>query len=131
MQILQPPGWPRPRGYANGIAAKGRLVFTAGLVGWDSNGHFPEGMVAQLRQTFKNIIAVLDEADARPTHIVRMTWYITDKAQYLARGSEIGQIYREFFGTHYPAMAVVEVKSLVEDAALVEIESIAVVPEIS
>lgn len=128
MQILQPPGWPRPRGYANGIAANGRLVVTAGLVGWDSDGVFPSGMVAQLRQTFENIIAVLAEAAALPAHIVRMTWYITDKAQYLALGSEIGQIYREYFGTHFPAMAVVEVKSLVEDAALVEIETIAVVP---
>jgi enamine deaminase RidA (YjgF/YER057c/UK114 family) len=128
MRILQPPGWPRPKGYANGIEAQGRLVFTAGLVGWDEEGRFPEGMVAQLRQALLNIVAVLAEAGATPTHIVRMTWYITDKRQYLAAGRELGVVYREIIGKHFPAMAVVEVTALMEDAALLEIETIAVVP---
>jgi len=128
MQLLQPPGWPRPKGYANGIAAEGRLVFTAGLVGWDEAGQFPDGMVAQFRKLLQNIVAVLQEADARPEHIVRMTWYITDKPQYLALGPEMGLVYREIIGKHFPAMAVVEVKALMEDRALIEIETIAVVP---
>jgi enamine deaminase RidA (YjgF/YER057c/UK114 family) len=128
MQLLQPPGWPRPKGYSNGIAAEGRLVFTAGLVGWDEAGQFPDGMVAQFRKLLQNIVAVLQEADARPEHIVRMTWYITDKPRYLALGPEMGLVYREIIGKHFPAMAVVEVKALMEDRALIEIETIAVVP---
>ncbi len=128
MRLLQPPGWPRPKGYANGIAAEGRLIFTAGLVGWDVNGHFADGMLAQFRQLLLNIVAVLAEAEALPAHIVRMTWYITDKPQYLDLGPEMGAVYREIIGKHFPAMAVVEVKALMEDRALIEIETIAVVP---
>jgi enamine deaminase RidA (YjgF/YER057c/UK114 family) len=129
MRLLQPAGWPRPKGYANGIEAEGRLIFTAGLVGWDSEGRFPIGMAAQFRQTMLNVIAVLAEAGAEPRHIVRMTWYITDKSQYLACGREIGEIYRGLAGKHFPAMAVVQVAALMEDAALLEIETIAVVPK--
>ena len=126
--LLQPPGWPRPLGYANGIAAAGRTVRTAGLVGWDAEGRFPEGLTAQCAQTFANILAVLAEADARPEHIVRLTWYIVDRAAYLAQAPAIGAAYRAAFGKHYPAMAVVQVSALMEAAALVEIEATAVVP---
>ncbi len=128
IRLLQPEGWPRPKGYANGVLAEGRLLFTAGLVGWDADGRFPDGMVAQFRQTLLNIKAVLAEAGAGPEHIVRMTWYITDKPQYLAVGRAIGEVYREVIGRHFPAMAVVEVAALIEDAALLEIETIAVLP---
>lgn len=126
IRLLQPPGWPRPKGYANGVLAEGRLIFTAGLVGWDSTGQFPAGLPAQFRQTLHNIIAVLAEAGAEPRHIARMTWYVTDKRQYLAEAAILGAIYRELFGKHYPAMAVLEVAALIEDQALVEIETIAV-----
>ena len=126
--VLQPPGWPRPLGYANGIAAAGRTVWTAGLVGWDAQGRFPEGLTAQCAQTFANILAVLAEADARPEHLVRLTWYIVDRAAYLAQAPAIGAAYRAAFGKHYPAMAVVQVSALMEAAALVEIEATAVVP---
>lgn len=129
MQILQPPGWPRPSGFSNGIAAEGRLVFVAGQVGWDETGAFPgDDFVAQTRQTLANTVAVLAEAGARPEHVVRMTWYITDKTEYLARAGEVGAVYREIMGRHYPAMAMVEVTALIEDRAKVEIETTAVVP---
>lgn len=128
MNFLQPAHWPRPKGYANGILAEGKMIFTAGLVGWDEQGGFPDGMVAQFRQTLLNIKAVLAEAGAEPQHIVRMTWYITDKPQYLASGAEMGAAYREIFGRHFPAMAVVVVSALIEDAALLEIEVTAVLP---
>lgn len=130
MQILQPPGWPRPSGFSNGIAAEGRLVFVAGQVGWDESGAFTsDDFVAQTRQTLANTVAVLAEAGARPEHVVRMTWYITDKAAYLARAAEVGAVYREIMGRHYPAMAMVEVTALIEDRAKVEIETTAVVPD--
>ena len=125
---LQPPGWPKPRGYSNGMMAEGRIVVTGGVVGWDVMGNFPEGFAAQARQTFKNIRAVLAEAGAEPHHLVRLTWYVTDVEAYLAAGKELGLAYREIFGAHYPAMAVVGVVRLVEPKALVEIEATAVLP---
>lgn len=129
MQILQPPGWPRPKGYANGIAADGRLVLVAGQIGWDETGTIvSDDLVDQFRQTLVNTLAVLREAEAGPEHVARMTWYITDKQDYLARARELGEVWRALMGRHYPAMAVVEVKGLIEDRAKVEIETTAVVP---
>ena len=129
MRILQPPGWPRPRGYANGVVAEGRLVFVAGQIGWDESGTLvSDDLVRQLERTLENTLAVLREAGAGPQHVARMTWYITDRRDYLARAREIGEVYRTLMGRHYPAMAVVEVKALIEDRAKVEIETTAVVP---
>jgi enamine deaminase RidA (YjgF/YER057c/UK114 family) len=129
MRILQPPGWPRPRGYANGVAAEGRLVFVAGQIGWDATGTIvSDDLVDQLRQTLENTLAVLREAGAGPQHVARMTWYVTDKREYLERAREIGEVYRALMGRHFPAMAVVEVKGLVEEGARIEIETTAVVP---
>lgn len=127
-QVLQPPGWPRPKGYANGMAATGRLVVTAGVVGWDAEERFPEGLTAQCDQTFANILAILAEAGAGPEHVVRLTWYIISRAAYLGEAPAIGAAYRARFGKHFPAMAVVEVSALMEAAALVEIEATAVIP---
>jgi enamine deaminase RidA (YjgF/YER057c/UK114 family) len=130
MRTLQPPDWPRPRGYSNGVLAEGRLVFVAGQIGWDASGTIiADDLVAQFRQVLENTLAVLREADARPEHVVRMTWYLTDKREYLARARELGAIWRELMGRHYPAMAVVEVKALIEDRAKIEIETTAVVPK--
>jgi len=130
MQILQPPGWPRPRGYANGVAAQGRLVFVAGQIGWDQQYRFQtDGLAGQVRQALENVVAVLAQAGARPEHIARMTWYVTDKREYLSAARAIGEAYREIVGNHYPAMSVVEVAALLEDRAKVEIEVTAVVPE--
>ncbi len=127
MRILHPEGWPRPRGYSNGIAAEGRLVFLAGQVGWDESQVFrSDDLVAQVRQALKNTLAVLAEAGAGPEQVVRMTWYITDKRDYLDRSKEIGAVYRALMGQHYPAMAMVEVSALMEDLAKVEIETTAV-----
>jgi enamine deaminase RidA (YjgF/YER057c/UK114 family) len=123
-QILQPSGWPAPKGYANGIAADGRL----GVIGWDQQGHLPADFVAQVRQTLGNISAILAEGGARPEHLVRLTWYVVDIEEYLANLKALGQVYRERFGAHYPAMALVQVVRLVEKAARVEIEATAVVP---
>ena len=128
-QVLQPDGWPPPRGYANGVAATGRMVFTGGLIGWDAAGQFPDGFVAQVRQTLLNTRAVLATADASPEHMVRMTWYIRDIDAYLASLKEVGAAYVEVMGRNYPAMALVEVSRLVEPAALVEIETTAILPE--
>jgi enamine deaminase RidA (YjgF/YER057c/UK114 family) len=129
MKTLLPPGWPRPKGYANGIEAEGKLVFVAGQIGWTPDGAFEATTLpAQFAQTLDNTLAVLREAGAGPEHVARMTWYITDKRAYLASLAEIGAIWREKMGKSYPAMAVVEVKALIEDAALVEIETTAVVP---
>jgi enamine deaminase RidA (YjgF/YER057c/UK114 family) len=125
-RVLLPEGWPRPKGYSNGVAAQGRMVFVAGQVGWDPAGAFPDGFAAQLRLVLLNTLAVLAEAQAGPEHIVRMTWYVVDKREYLGALREIGALWRELIGPHYPAMAVVEVKGLVEDAARVEIETTAV-----
>ncbi len=129
MQTLQPPGWPRPKGYANGIAAEGRLVFVAGQVGWDQDANFPsDDFVAQAGQALSNIVAVLAEADAGPEHIVRMTWYLADRQEYLARAQELGQLYRDIIGKHFPVMTAIEVSGFVEEGAKVEIEATAVVP---
>lgn len=127
-RVLLPEGWPRPKGYSNGIEATGRLVFVAGQIGWTPDGVFPEGFVAQFRQTLDNTLAVLAEAGGGPEHVVRMTWYVVDKAEYLACLRDIGAVWRERIGPHYPAMAVVEVKGLIEDAARLEIETTAVIP---
>ena len=129
MRVLQPPRWPRPRGYANGIMAEGRLVFVAGQIGWDATGTVvSDDLVRQFEKTLENTLAVLREAGAGPEHVARMTWYITDKREYLARAREFGEVYRTLMREHYPAMAVVEVKGLIEDRAKVEIETTAVVP---
>ena len=128
-RTLQPAGWPRPSGYANGMTAAGRLVVTAGVVGWDAHGHFPAGLTAQCARAFANIVAILAEGGARPTDVVRLTWYVTSRAAYLAEARAIGAAYRSAFGTHYPAMAVMEVSGLMEAEALVEIEATAVVAE--
>jgi enamine deaminase RidA (YjgF/YER057c/UK114 family) len=127
-QVLQPGGWPAPKGYANGMAADGRLVVTGGVIGWNNQGDLPADFVAQVRQTLSNISAILAEGGARPEHLVRLTWYVVDMEEYLSNLKELGQIYREIFGTHYPAMALVQVVQLVEKAARVEIEATAVVP---
>jgi len=130
MEILQPPGWPRPRGYANGIAARGRFVFVSGMIGWNAEGRFDsDDFAAQARQALANAVAVLREAGARPEHIVRMTWYVVDKREYLAAEGALGAVYREIIGAHYPAMTAVAVSALIEDRARVEIEVTAVVPE--
>jgi enamine deaminase RidA (YjgF/YER057c/UK114 family) len=130
MRVLQPPGWPRPRGYANGVVTQGRLVFVAGQIGWDAHGTIvSDDLGAQFRQVLENTLAVLREAGAGPEHVARMTWYLTDKREYLARARELGAIWRELMGRHYPAMAVVEVKALLEDRAKIEIETTAVLPK--
>ena len=127
-KVLQPSGWPLPKGYANGMAADGRIVVTGGVIGWDDKGHLPKGFVAQVRQTLSNIAAILAEGEAKPAHLVRLTWYVVDMDEYLANLKELGTIYREIFGAHYPAMALVQVVRLVEKDARVEIEATAVVP---
>lgn len=128
-QVLQPPGWPRPRGYANGIAASGRMVFTGGVVGWNAEERFAAADFAgQFRQVALNTLAILAEAGAAPDHIVRMTWYVVSREEYLGAVKEVGATYRELFGRNFPAMAVVEVSGLVEPAARLEIETTAVVP---
>jgi enamine deaminase RidA (YjgF/YER057c/UK114 family) len=127
-RVLQPSGWPAPKGYANGMTADGRLVLTGGVIGWDQHGHLPADFVAQVRQTLSNISAILAEGGAGPEHLVRLTWYVVDIEEYLANLKTLGRIYREFFGAHYPAMALVQVVRLVEKAARVEIEATAVVP---
>jgi enamine deaminase RidA (YjgF/YER057c/UK114 family) len=129
-KILQPDGWARPKGYANGIAASGRLVFVSGQIGWNSQSEFESGeLIAQVRQTLNNVVAVLAEADAKPEHIASMTWYFTDKSEYLANLKAIGQVYRDVIGSHYSAMTAIEVKALIEDRAKVEIQVMAVIPE--
>ena len=129
MKALLPPGWPRPKGYSNGILAEGRTIFTAGVVGWDEHERFvADDLCGQLEQVFKNIRAILAEGGAGPEHIVRMTWYVTDCSEYVRSQARIGQVYREQIGKNYPAMAVVEVSRLVEARAKVEIEAIAVIP---
>ena len=130
MKILHPPNWPRPRGYSNGISAKGRIVVTGGIVGWDENENFVKQDIAgQAAQVFKNIVLILAEGGAKPENIVRMTWYITDKIGYINSQKLIGESYRKNFGKHFPAMAVVEVASLMEEEAKLEIEVMAIVDE--
>ena len=126
--VLNPRHWPAPKGYANGMMAEGRFVVTGGVVGWDENGVFADGFVAQARQVFENIRAILAEGGAEPRHLVRLTWYVVDVEEYLTNLRELGRAYREVFGTHYPAMALVQVVRLVEKAARIEIEATAVVP---
>ncbi|APG13031.1 enamine deaminase RidA (YjgF/YER057c/UK114 family) [Bradyrhizobium elkanii] len=128
LQVLQPNGWPQPKGYANGIMADGRLVVTGGVVGWDIAGRFADGFVAQVRQTLENIVAILAEGGARPDHLVRLTWYVVDMDEYTTNLKALGKAYREVVGTHYPSMALVQVVRLVEPSARVEIEATAVVP---
>jgi enamine deaminase RidA (YjgF/YER057c/UK114 family) len=130
MRVLQPPGWPRPRGYANGIAARGTMVFIAGQIGWNEHQTIvSDDLALQLGQALDNTLAVLQEAGAGPEHVVRMTWYLTDKHDYLARARELGEVYQARMGRRYPAMAVVEVSALIEDRAKVEIETTAVIPD--
>jgi enamine deaminase RidA (YjgF/YER057c/UK114 family) len=126
-RVLQPPGWPRPKGYANGIAAEGRMIFTSGIVGWDKSGNFPDGFLAQARQLFMNLRDILAEGGATPNNLVRLTWFVVDVEAYLASAKELGAIYRSCLGDQFPAMSVVQVTRLVERQALVEIEATAVV----
>ncbi len=127
-QVLQPSGWPMPKGYANGMAAEGRIVVTGGVIGWDAEERLADGFVGQVRQTLGNIAAILAAAGARPEHLVRLTWYVVDMDEYLTNLKELGKVYRTIFGAHYPAMALVQVVRLVEKAARVEIEATAVIP---
>jgi enamine deaminase RidA (YjgF/YER057c/UK114 family) len=127
-QTLLPRGWPRPKGYANGVRAQGDMIYVAGMIGWDENHHFPEGFIAQARQTLRNIAAILAEGGARPEHVARMTWYVVDMDEYLAARGELGTVYREIMGDNFPAMALVAVTRLVEPLARLEIEATAVVP---
>jgi enamine deaminase RidA (YjgF/YER057c/UK114 family) len=130
MRILQPPGWARAKGFSNGIAAKGTLVFIAGQIGWTGEGKWEaRDFAGQFRQALQNILAVLKEAGGRPEHLVRLTWYVIDKDEYLGALREVGAAYRELMGRHYPTMAVVQVGGLVEREARLEIEATAVVPE--
>jgi enamine deaminase RidA (YjgF/YER057c/UK114 family) len=130
MKVLQPPGWPRPKGYSNGIAASGRTIWTAGVIGWDETETLvSETLSGQFEQILKNTLAVLAEAGAGPDHVVRMTWYVTDRDDYVASLKEIGTAWRAHMGRNYPAMAVVAVAGLVEQGAKIEIETTAVVPE--
>lgn len=127
---LHPAHWKAARGYANGVEAKGRQVFVGGQIGWNGDQVFEtDDFVAQIRQVLENIVAVLSEAGAEPRHVVRMTWFITDKAEYLARLAEVGEAYRAVMGKHFPAMTMVQVVALIEDRAKVEIEATAVIPE--
>lgn len=129
MRIVQPEGWPRPRGYSNGTLAEGRLLFISGQVAWDEQERFvSDDIVEQVRQALKNTLTMLAAGGAKPEHVARMTWYLTDKREYLARAKEIGAVYRECMGRHFPAMSMVEVSALMEDRAKVEIESTAVIP---
>jgi enamine deaminase RidA (YjgF/YER057c/UK114 family) len=130
-RVLHPAGWAKAKGYANGIAAEGRLVFVGGMIGWNAEQKFESAdFVLQARQALANIVAVLAEAGGRPEHVARMTWYVVDKREYLACGKALGAAYREIMGRHYPAMTAVEVVSLMEDAARVEIEATAVIPDL-
>ena len=129
MQMLNPAGWMRPKGYSNGIAAAGRMIFVAGQVGWDAQETFrTDDLVGQVRQSLTNIVAILAEAGARPEHIVRMNWYLADKDEYNARLDEIGGVYRELIGRHFPAMTALQVAGFVEHGAKIEIEVTAMLP---
>jgi enamine deaminase RidA (YjgF/YER057c/UK114 family) len=130
MKILQPSRWRRPKGYSNGIEATGRTVFVSGMIGWDANGKMVSSdFVTQVAQALRNIVEVLAEANAKPEHIVRMNWYVLDKKEYVSAYKQLGAAYREIIGSHFPAMTAVQVTGLIEDAARVEIEVTAVVPE--
>jgi enamine deaminase RidA (YjgF/YER057c/UK114 family) len=128
-QVILPPGWPRPKGYANAVVASGKMLFIAGMIGWDQEGKFAsDDFAGQARQALKNVADVLREAGGKPENIVRMTWYVTDKREYLAAAREVGQAFRELIGSYNAAMTAVEVKALIEDRAKVEIEATAVLP---
>lgn len=130
INFLQPVGWKRPKGYSNGISATGRQVYVSGMVGWDAQCQFhTDDFAGQVKQALQNVVAVLQEAGAKPEHIVRMTWYVVDKGEYVSSYAEIGKVYREIIGRHFPCMSAVQVMALVEDRAKVEIEVTAVVPE--
>ena len=130
MQVLQPAGWQAPKGYVNGIAARGRLVFVGGQIGWNARQQFEAtDFVGQAKQALANVVAVLAEAGGRPEHIVRMTWYVVDKHEYKESSKGLGAVYREIIGRHFPAMTAVEVRGLIEDVARVEIEATAVIPD--
>ncbi len=126
---LQPEGWPTPRGYANGLMGRGRIVLVGGQVGWDEQGRFAEGFVAQTRQALRNILAVVQEAGGGPEHIGRLTWFVVDMEEYRASLKELGPAYREVMGRHFPAMSLVQVTALVEPAARLEIEATAILPD--
>ena len=130
MKVILPPGWPRPKGYANGVTVTGRQVYIAGMIGWDAQGVFhTDDFAGQVQQALQNIVDVLRAAGGKPEHIVRMTWYVTDKREYLAAGREVGKAFREIIGSYNAAMTAVEVSALIEDRAKVEIEATAVIPE--
>src|SRR5580765_3387365 len=130
MQLLHPKHWPRARGFSHGVAAEGRHVFVAGQVGWNARQEIVgDDFVAQVEQALRNVVDILAEADARPEHLVRLTWYITDKREYQARSREVGEAYRRVIGRHFRAMTLVQVVALVEDRAKVEIEATAVIPK--
>ena len=128
MKVLQPPEWPRPPGYSNGIVAQGQTIFVAGQIGWDASGRIADGLTAQVEQALSNILTVLAEAGAGPQHITRLTWFVTDIDQYREQAKAIGPGYRRIMGKHFPTMSVIGVSSLVEPNALVEIEATAVLP---
>ena len=130
MKMLQPPDWAQPKGYSNGIAAKGQLVFTSGMIGWNAACEFEtDNFAQQVKQALENIVAVLLEAGGKPEHLVRLTWYITDKTEYLENVADLGVVYRAVIGRHYPVMSVIEVSGLLEPRAKVEIEATAVIPD--
>ena len=130
IETLQPAEWARPKGYANGVAARGRMIFISGQIGWDAQGQFgSDNLTEQVRQALRNIVRVLKEAQGEPRHLVRLTWYVLSRDAYLREAREIGAAYREVLGKHFPAMSVVEVRGLVEQRALVEIEATAVIPD--
>lgn len=130
LKVLQPAGWPRPRGYANGISAQGRMLFVSGVIGWNEKGQLvAQDFAVQARQALQNIVTILGEGGAKPEHLVRLNWFVLDKKEYVKAFEELGQIYRAVIGNHYPAMTAVEVSGLLEEGALLEIEATAVVPE--
>jgi enamine deaminase RidA (YjgF/YER057c/UK114 family) len=129
MHILQPPTWPKPKGYSNGIVTQGQMIFVGGQIGWDEKESFPSAdFVEQAAQALRNTLTILEQAEAGPEHIVRMTWFITNKSEYLNSTKALGRVYREIMGNHYPVMSMVQVLALMEDEAKVEIESTAVIP---
>ncbi|WP_083590724.1 RidA family protein [Aurantimonas sp. 22II-16-19i] len=129
LTVLQPASWKKPRGYANGLAGRGRLVLTGGLIGWNENEVFADGFVAQVEQTLKNVLAIVAEAGGGPEHVARLTWYVKDIDTYRNSLGDLGPVYRNLFGRHYPAMALLAVADLVEPEALVEIEATAIIPD--
>ena len=130
IETLQPAEWARPKGYANGVAARGRMIFISGQIGWDAQGQFgSDNLTEQVKQALRNIVRVLEEAQGEPRHLVRLTWYVLSRDAYLREARAIGAAYREVMGKHFPAMSVVEVRALVEQRALVEIEATAVIPD--